>query len=218
MTAPVPRLRLYHYWRSSSSWRVRWAFAFKGVESEMVPIDLLSGESESPEHLARNPAGFVPALEFIDEENTYLTESLAIIQWIDELVPAPTLLPGSAMDRARIRQLAETVNSGTQPLQNLGAQYRHSDDPVERKKWAQHWNHLGLDVYEKLVRSTAGSYSFGDTLTLADLCLIPQCYNARRFDVDVSAFPIVSRIEAAALKAPSCVASHPDRYAPAPRP
>src|SRR5688500_17347222 len=114
------KLKLYHYWRSSSSWRIRWALAHKAVACEYIPVSLLDGESESEEHLSRNPLGFVPVLEIVRSGATpfYLSESMAILEWIEEMHPNPTLLPGDAYQRARIRQLAEIIASDTQPLQN----------------------------------------------------------------------------------------------------
>lgn len=208
----MAKLRLYHYWRSSSSWRVRWAFALKGIACEMIAVDLLSGESESEEHRRRNPLGYVPVLDLGGE---LLVESMAIIEWADETKPEPPLLPGDALQRARIRALAEVINADTQPLQNIGPQHLHSDDPHERKRWAQHWIRNGLEAYETLVKPTAGQFSFGDSLTLADLFLIPQCYNAERFEVPLDAFPTVARIHRAARATESCRASEPDRYKPA---
>jgi maleylacetoacetate isomerase len=205
-------MRLFHYWRSSSSWRVRWAFAYKGIEVEYVPVDLLKGEAEGAEHLKRNPLGLVPALEL--GHGQYLTESLAIIELAEETRPNPSLLPGDPVHRARIRMLAEMINADTQPLQNLSPQELHSEDPAQRKAWAVHWIVNGLGAYEKVARGTAGEFSVGDALTVADLCLAPQCYNALRYDVDLAQFPTVKRIYEAALATPSGQASHPDRFKP----
>jgi maleylacetoacetate isomerase len=214
------KLRLHHYWRSSSNWRVRWAFKLKGIVCEYAPVDLLSDEPEGAEHLARNPLGYVPVLEQIDEADParrYLCESLAIIEWAEETHPQPSLLPGDPWQRARIRMLAEVIASDTQPLQNLGPQELHSTDPGGRKSWARHWIRHGLHAYEKLAAGSAGNYSVGDAITLADLCLIPQCYNAERYGVDLGEFPTVARIHAAALETEACRASAPDQFAPADR-
>jgi maleylacetoacetate isomerase len=207
-------VKLYHYWRSSSSWRVRWCFQLKGIEAELVPVSLLSGESESPEHLARNPLGYVPVLELAPGQ--YLGESIAILEWADETVSRFPLLPKEALARARVRQLVQTINADTQPLQNLSASLVHApDDPAEQKRWNRHWNENGLSAFEKLISSTAGKYSFGDELTQADLCLIPQCYAALRNDVELDRFPRVARIYRDCLELPSCQAAHPDRFKPA---
>ena len=213
------KLRLYHYWRSTSSWRVRWAFALKKIECEKVAINLLTDESDSSTHRARNPMGYVPVLEILDEPADsrlrFLAESTAIIEWAEERFPTPSLLPGNAEERARIRQLAELVNSGIQPLQNLSVLEHFSSDPQERKRWAQHWIRKGLNSYEELIRGVAGQYSFGNTVTLADLFLIPQCYGAIRQEIDLGReFPTIAGIYERALKTEACAASHPDRFKP----
>lgn len=215
---PTPRLRLFHYWRSTSSWRVRFALAAKGIEAEYVAVNLLDGLSESAEHLARNPMGYVPVLELLDTVTTgprYLGESLAIIEWLDETFRAQPLLPSAPLLRARARQLAEIINAGTQPLVNLGVASRHSEDEGEQKAWNQYWISKGLDAYEALVRETAGRFSVGDTLTLADLCLIPQCYSAARNEVPLDPYPTIARIHAEAGRQPAFQSSHPDRFKPA---
>ena len=212
----APSLRLYHYWRSSSSWRVRWAFALKGIACEYVPVDLLNGEVESPAHLARNPLGYVPVLEFVGapEQRRYLFESLAIIGWADENFGGPALLPSDPYMRGCARQLAELINADTQPLQNLNAQFIHSDDPVKRKAWALHWIQNGLQAYETIARQSAGKFSVGDSVTIADLCLLPQIYNARRNDVGLDNYPTIARICAEAEKTEAYQVSAPDRFQP----
>ncbi len=206
--------RLFHYWRSSSSWRVRWAFALKGIECEFVSIDLTTDESEGHDHLKRNPAGYVPVVEFLDGpwKGRFLGESLAIIEWAEETRPEPSLFSGDAFTRARIRQLAEIVNSGTQPFQNPNVQERVSANPDERKWWCQDWIKRGLHAYEGLVRETAAQFSVGGTVTLADLCLIPQCHAAERYEVALDPYPTIARIYRAALETKECQASHPEKF------
>jgi maleylacetoacetate isomerase len=213
----APSLRLYHYWRSTSSWRVRFAFAAKGIPCELIAVNLLENESEGAEHLVRNPMGYVPVLELKDAPAgapRYLAESLAIIHWAEETFTDVPLLPGDAWQRGRIWQLAELINAGTQPLVNLGVGARHSADEAEQKLWNQHWLRKGLEAYERLVRETAGRLSVGDRLTLADICLIPQCYSAARNDVRLDDYPTIRRINEEALRLESCIRSHPDRYSP----
>jgi maleylpyruvate isomerase len=194
---------------------VRWAFALKGIECEFVHVNLLNGETETPEHLKRNPLGYVPVLQIVEKGQThFLSESLAIIEWAEELHPTPSLLPGDAYQRARIRQLAEVINAGTQPLQNLNPTHLHSSDPAEQKKWMQHWIRNGLGAYEQLTKDMAGKFSVGDTVTLADLCLIPQCYNAKRNDVALEDYPTVAKIYAAALMTDACQKAAPERFQP----
>lgn len=234
----APRLRLFHYWRSSCSWRVRWALALKGIPFESVAVNLLDDSTQTPEHLARNPMGYVPVLERLDAQGPFqfIGESVAMIEWLDEIAPRPSLfqptggpLHGSgdaAAWRARARQLAELVNAGTQPLQNLNildfvADHYTLAKPAEKgvsdakKTWARQWIRQGLHAYEELVRESAGRFSLGDTPTYPDLFLIPQVYNAIRYELDVAEFPLCKRIYEAALEEPTCIAAHPDRYAPA---
>jgi maleylacetoacetate isomerase len=209
---------LYHYWRSSTSWRVRLALEWKKLAYETTHVGLLNGESESPEHLKRNPAGFVPVLELKTGTHTgsYLTESLAIVRFLEETHPeAPTLFPGSALDHARIWALAETINSGTHPLQNLPVLAEVSDDLDAQKKWARHWIKHGLSVFEELATRKPGKFSHGDHFSLADLCLIPQIYNAERYNVTLESFPRIQAIQSACRDLPAVLKSHPDHFKPA---
>lgn len=207
------KLKLYHYWRSSSSWRVRLALDYKKIPFEAIPVNLLNGESESEAHLKRSPAGFVPVLELAD--GTCLTESLAIIRYLEETHPkSPSLLPGSPIDRAKIWSFAEVVNSGTQPIQNIPVMALHSSDPAEQKKWAQHWIKNGLQTLEVLAKKDAGEFCYQDSFTLADACLLPQIYNAERYEVDVKAYPTLSRVRANTEALPCFMSSHPDSYKP----
>lgn len=211
------RLRLYHYWRSSCSWRVRWALAIKNVPCEWVAVNLLTDEPESPSHRARNPMGYVPALEILDQPHApvhFLGESVALIEWLEETYPEPSLFPKNPLLKARARQLAEMINSGVQPIQNLNVTQRHSSDPQEQKAWNQHWIRNGLQAYETLVKETSGKYSLGDELSYPDLFLIPQCYNALRNEVDLRDFSLVEKIYKAALETEACKASAPDRFQP----
>lgn len=214
--------KLYHYWRSSSSWRVRWALAHKEIPCEFVSIHLLTDEAESEPHLKRNPLGYVPVLEIASvassEPPIYLAESTAIVEWLEEIAPAKPLMPPfhsrQGIDRAKTRQLMEIINSGTQPLQNLNALHLHSSDPEEQKRWAQYWIRKGLHAYETVASETAGKFSMGDSLTLADLFLIPQCYNAGRQEVSLDEFPLLKKIYENASQTASYQLSHPDRFNP----
>ncbi len=210
---PPSKLTLYHYWRSSSSWRVRWAFFLKKISCTFVHIDLLAGENETPEHLKRNPMGYVPVLE-LTESRRYLAESIAIIEWAEEEFPNPPLLPGNSFERAKIRQLAEVINAGTHPIQNLTVKEYYSQDPEKQKQWSQHWIQKGFYAYDTLVRETSGRFSVGDTLTLADLCLIPQCYNALRNEIKLEAFPTLYKIYLTALETDGYKATAPENYKP----
>ena len=205
-------LKLYHYWRSSSSWRVRWALDLKQVPHELIAVSLLDGESESPVHLARHPMGYVPVLETPDG---FLGQSAAIIHWIDETFPgSPSLLPADTWNRARVIQLADMISADTQPIQNVPVLQMHSQDPAEQKRWAQHFIRAGLAAYEKIAASTAGRFSVGDELSYADLCLMPQLYNAQRYEISLSEFPLLQKIAAECEKIASYQSSHPSRHEP----
>lgn len=205
------KLRLYHYWRSSSSWRVRWALLYKNISCEYVTIDLLSDEQKKNDYINKNPFATVPTLEVVGE-NIFLTESLAIIGWLDDLFPkSQRLIPLEPWKRFKVMQLSEIINSGIQPIQNLRVQKMYSDNPIKRTEWAKYWIALGLKAYETLLQDSMGFYSCGDELSLADLCLIPQIYNAKRNGVDLSLFPKIMKIEENCLKLDSCIDSSPDR-------
>jgi maleylacetoacetate isomerase/maleylpyruvate isomerase len=200
-------LTLHHYWRSSCSWRVRWALALKGVPYQSVPVNILKGEHRDPAYMALNPAGFLPCLE-IDGEP--YGESLALIEWIEETWPTPALLPQDPLSRLYVRQLALTIAAGTQPLQNPFALKYYKLDDQERTKAARHWIERGLGTYETLLRKgRPGTYSFGGEVTVADLCLVPQVYNALRFQVDMSQFPLIEGIYERCLKTKECDAAAP---------
>jgi maleylacetoacetate isomerase len=214
----MPReLTLYHYWRSSSSWRVRYGLSHLGLKYEAIAINLLNGESESAAYLTRNPAGFVPALEIrsgtaSSPQIETLTESLAILGWMNDVYGG--LLPTDPILKAKAWALAEVVNAGTQPLQNIPVMNQHSNDPQEQKRWNQHWIRNGLEVFETLAQRTAGAYSVGDTLTVADLCLIPQLYNAERWEVPYTDLQTLVRIQETCVASESYLASHPDAFKP----
>jgi len=202
------QITLYHYWRSSCSWRVRWALEYKGVRFTDVAINLLQNEQNSPAYLAKNPGGFVPAL---DVNGVVFGESLAIMEWLEEVYPSPSLLPQGPTERMRIRQVCQQIVSGIQPIQNLSVMRKHSSDQALQAEWARHWITLGLEKVEKLLSSSAGTYSFGGELTMADLCLVPQVYNALRINVDMSRFPVISAVNSNCMKLPSCEASAPHK-------
>ncbi len=205
---------LYHYWRSSASWRVRWGLELKGVPHKKIPVNLLAGEERDPEYLTKNPAGYLPCLVV---DGRPLGESLAILEWLEENYPTPSFFVGDSFRRALVRQLAETVNSGIQPLQNLSVIRHFSEDKDEQAEWVRHWIVRGLGVYEEILgrADRAGcKFSLGDVPSLADLCLIPQCYSALRFQVDLAAFPQCKAIYEHALSTPACAASVPEKFQP----
>ena len=193
---------------------MRLALEWKGITADLVDVHLLNGESESPEHKARNPAGFVPVLELLPS-GTFLTESLAIIRYLEEVHPdLPSLLPGSPVDRAKIWAMAEVINAGTQPIQNIPVVNRHSSDPLKQKEWIQHWIKEGLQTFEILSKQRPGKFAYGDTFSLADACLIPQIYNAERYEVSLDAYPRIREAIQNSKDLRAVVQSHPDRYEP----
>lgn len=212
------KLVLHHYWRSSSSWRVRWALSHKGLAYEGRAVNLLSGAQSEASYVAdKSPMGYVPCLEV---DGRPLSESVAILEFLEDVAPAPALYPRDAWARARVRQLVEFVNAGTQPLQNLIVNRTHATDPDAQKAWARHWITRGLTALERelgLVREEGlgGRHAVGEQLTAADLYIAPQLYNARRFEVDLAPFPLLVAVEQAALATESAQASHPDRFQPA---
>lgn len=194
-------LRLYTYYRSSAAYRVRIALALKGLPYESVPVHLLKdgGEQHQSAYRAVNPAGLVPALQ---DGGVLLTQSLAIMEYLDETRPTPALLPQDASGRARVRALAQMVACDIHPLNNLRV-LRYLSHPLEqpedtRNTWARHWMDLGLAAMEDALAHSphTGLCCHGDVPTLADCCLIPQTFNARRFGMDLAAWPTIQRIVA----------------------
>lgn len=213
-------MKLYHFWRSSASWRVRWALAIKGIPFESVIVDLLGREQREALHRTRNPIGHVPVLEI---DGRYLGESMAILEWLEETHPTPALLPRDPWERARVRQLCELVNAGIQPLQNLTVLDRVSaTDHDARTAWSAVFNERGLAAFEALLTAwdaeRPGPFCWGTTLGAADLFLVPQVYGARMWGVDVARFPRVLAAEQAALATPHASGARPENQPGAPRP
>lgn len=198
-----PTLVLHGYWRSSSAYRVRLVLGAKGLAYESVGVDLLAGAHEAAAYRELNPSGYVPCL-LVD--GVPFVESVAICELLEELVPDPPLLPREPAARARVRALVETVNAGTQPLQNLNVLRRVSEDPAARNAWAAHFIGRGLAAFEEqLARlerhdpaAARGPFCHGERFGLADAYLVPQVYNARRFGVDLAPLPRVRRADDAA--------------------
>jgi maleylacetoacetate isomerase len=214
-------LRLYSYWRSSSSWRVRIGLALKGLAYVYAAVDLSAQEQFSEAHRARNPMAQVPVLEVEERGRTLrLVESLAILEWLEDVHPTPSLLPPDPNGRARVRGLAEHVNAGIQPHQNAAVLRTLKQKlPGYEREWAQLWIGRGLEGLERAVSDGgAGRFCHGDVPGLADCVLVPQLYNARRFGLDVSPWPTLARIEAACGALPAFQAAHPDRQPDAPPP
>lgn len=186
---------LYSYFRSSASYRVRIALNLKGLAYETVPVHLVRGEQRDAGYLAVNPAGLVPALV---DEGQVLTQSIAIIEYLDEVYPAPSLLPGNAADRARIRAIAQSIACEIHPLNNLAVLNYLKQMGVEedaKNAWYRHWVEQGLATVEYLLADRPiGAFCHGDTPTLADCCLVPQIFNAQRFACRLDHVPTVMGI------------------------
>lgn len=207
-------MKLYDYFRSSASYRVRIALNLKGIDWERAPVHLLKdgGQHLLPAYRAINPQALVPALR--DDERV-LTQSLAIIEYLDETHPKPPLLPGDPLGRARVRALALLVACDIHPLANLRVRnylkqkLGLSDD--QRQQWDQHWLGEGLAAFERLVAGhpETGTYCHGGHPTIADICLVPQLFNARRVGCDLALYPTILRIEAACVKLAAFERAHP---------
>lgn len=214
-------MKLYSYFRSSSSWRVRIALNFKQLEYAYAPIHLLQdgGHQHQPEFKALNPQGMVPVLEIeAGQEIHRLAQSIAILEFLEEAHPRPPLLPSDLYLRARARQLAEIVNSSIQPLHNLMVLRKVTEElGGERNPWAQDFIARGLTAFEQLARQSPGPYAVCDHPTFADVCLVPQLYQARRFGTDLAPYPTCLAIEAACLKLDPFAAASPDRQPDAER-
>ena len=207
-------MKLYGYFRSSASYRVRIALALKGLDYELQPVHLRRNEQRAPEFLERNPQGLVPALA---DGDAVLTQSLAIIEYLEERYPEPPLLPAGPADRARVRALAQIVACDVHPINNLRVlQYLEKDlgvDEDARAAWARHWIDGGFAAVEAMLRDDprTGDHCFGDRPTLADVCLVPQVFNSRRFDVDMARYPTLARINENCMRLPAFADQAPER-------
>ncbi|WP_164015880.1 maleylacetoacetate isomerase [Pyxidicoccus trucidator] len=209
-------LRLHSYWRSSASWRVRLALNLKGLKFEYVAVHLLKdgGQQHTEAYRALNPMRTLPTLEWTEDDGTArrLSQSLAILEYLEARHPSPSLLPKDLYLQAKARMLAEMVNSGMQPMQNLSVLQRIKNElKADESAWGAYWNTRGLEALEAAVKPTAGRYCVGDEVSVADICLVPQLHGARRFAVDLSPYPTLLRIEAACNELPAFQAAHPDR-------
>lgn len=208
-------MRFHGYFRSSSSYRCRIAFNLKGLAPEFVPVHLLrdGGQQHSPAFRALNPQGLVPALEV---GGRVLTQSPAILEWLDETYPAPPLLPADPFERAAVRAFCAAIACEIHPLQNLRVQQylgsAFGADAEARAAWTRHWIALDLAACEALLAGRpATPFAFGDAPGMAEVYLVPQLFSADRFGVDLAPFPRLTAIRAAADALPAFAAAHPAR-------
>lgn len=211
-------MKLYTYFRSSSSFRVRIALNLKGLNYKPVFVHLVKGQQREPTHLARNPQGLVPVLE---DGNKVISQSVAIIEYLEETYPAPHLLPNAPEDRARIRQMVNLIACDIQPLNNLKVlkylkhPLGHSQEEITA--WYNHWITLNFTALENLVQKCGGTYCFGGEVTMADVFFIPQIWNARRFQTNLDPFPKLRKIEQALYKLKAFDAARPENQPDAPK-
>ena len=189
-------MKLYTYFRSSAAYRVRIALNLKGVAYDSVPINLLTGEQRAESYRSVNPQGRVPSL---DIGAATLIQSPAILEYLDECYPEPPLLPVGAVNRAKVRAVASLIGCDIHPLNNSGTiaylKKRLGHDQATADEWYAHWVHEGFDAIEKLIEP--GPYAFGSRISLADVYLVPQVFNARRFNVSLEAYPKIAAVDAA---------------------
>ncbi|SUO94172.1 maleylacetoacetate isomerase [Suttonella ornithocola] len=216
MSLPI----LYSYWRSSASYRVRIALALKGIAYENHPISLINDEQKSTAYLAQNPQGFVPT--FITATGEILTQSIAIIEYLEEIQPHPALLPTKAGKAAHCRAIAQIIACDIHPLNNLRVLKKLTRElcisDTAKNEWYAHWIYQGFTAIEALLPTilTDGPMSMGDTPGYLECFLIPQIYNAKRFNLDLSPYPILTQLYTVALNHSAIQAAHPDKQSDCP--
>lgn len=213
-------LKLYTYWRSSAAYRVRIALNLKGVSFESAAINIKPGEDEQTgqDYAALNPQMRVPSLELPGGQ--VVGQSMAIIEWVEETYPDPPLLPADPIERARCRAFADIIACDIHPLNNLSVladlKTRFGAGSDQTGDWYRHWIEVGFRSLEALAQGCEGAFLFGDTPTLAEICLVPQVYNARRFDMDLSAFPRLVEVDGKCQELEAFKASAPEAQPDAP--
>lgn len=207
-------MRLYGYFRSSAAYRVRIALALKGLAYDQVPVHLLRGEQMRPEYLLKNPQGLVPTLEL--DDGTLLIQSLAIIEYLDALKPEPRLIPKEPLLAARVRAVALAIACDIHPLGNRRVlDYLETElkqDRGEVEAWIRHWILVGLEAIEQLIApGPLAPFCFGASPTLADICLVPQIFSARRFSVPLESLPRILAVDAACAELAAFRAARPSQ-------
>ena len=210
-------MTLYGYWRSSASYRVRIGLALKDITVNHVPVNLRDGSQKKNAHIARNPQGFVPVLELKD--GTRLTQSLAILEYLDTIAPRPELLPQDAVMRAKIKAACLIIAADIAPIQNLSVlkyiRAEHGQGDAEVTAWAAHWIINGFKGLESIAQSYNTDFLMTNVPSLFECCLVPQAYNARRFGVDMDQFPKLKSIDAACRELPAFIEASPENQADA---
>jgi maleylacetoacetate isomerase len=218
MQGPSPEPCLFGYWRSSAAYRVRIALNLKRITARQVSVQLQLGEQSHDEHRARNPAGLVPVWR--DPDGFTLTQSLAIIDYLDEICPDPPLLPDDRRQKAVCREIAYTIACDIHPLGNLRVLEQLTADygasALARAAWNRHWIASGFGAIEARLAAIAGRHAVGDQISLADICLVPQVYNARRAGLGLAPYPRIAAADAAAREQPAFAAAAPEAQPDAP--
>ncbi|GHE06482.1 maleylacetoacetate isomerase [Defluviimonas sp. 20V17] len=204
-------MKLYGYWRSGAAYRLRIAFGLKGLDWEDMPVNLLAGDQQSEAFRSLNPIGLVPVLEL--DDGAALSQSLAILDWLDRSHPEPPLFPENPVARARVMAAGMTIAVDTHPLQNVGVvKHLKSAYGVDQQggvDWMIHWMDRGFAAFQKMCEPNA-PFAFGEEPSFADICLIPQLYNAHRWEMDLSSYPRLTEIEARCLALPAFEAARPE--------
>ncbi len=205
-------MKLFGYWRSSATYRVRIALALKGLDYDYQPVNLLKGEQSDAAYLKKNPAALVPALE--TDDGAVITQSLAIMGYLEDAFPHPSILPEELGARGHARAVAATLACEAQPFMNLRIQKYLKDtlklDADAMSAWLNRWPGGAMAAAEKMVAAHGGAFCVGDAPTIADCCLVPQVYGAKRFGVDMSAMPRLTEIYERCVKLPAFEKAHPD--------
>ncbi len=210
----MSKIALYNYFRSSTSYRARIALNWKSLQFDYVPVHLINdgGGQHTADYRKINPLGEVPTLIHDDH---VIGQSFAIIEYLDEVFPQPALFPKDSYGRAKVRQICESVNCGIHPLQNLKVlqflEKTYGFTQEQKDQWTSEWITRGLKALEALLKETSGTYAFGNQVTAADLFIVPQVFSSERFKVNVSQFPLISKINDECLKLPAFQKAHPFR-------
>ena len=205
-------MKLTTYFRSTAAYRIRIALNLKDIDHDLLPLNLFTGEQQSPTFLNTNPNGLIPVLQIGGE---YLTQSMAILEYLEEVHPKMPLLPKDPIHRSHVRALAHSITSDIHPLNNLrvqqylGNEMGLSDD--SKLQWYQHWVAIGFAALETRLEQSAGAFCFGDKLSFADVCLIPQVYNAHRFNCPMTNYPTINRLNRDCLKLASFAKAAPEQ-------